>query len=60
MEHYARINVSLEFSSVCIVDAHGKIVKETKTTSSPRLLLAWGRFTDEKLGLPGSSFAKAF
>src|SRR4029077_2393529 len=28
MEHYAGIDVSLEFSSVCVVDAQGKIVRE--------------------------------
>jgi hypothetical protein len=30
MEHYAGIDVSLEFSSVCVVDAQGKIVREVK------------------------------
>ena len=30
MEQYAGIDVSLELSSVCIVDAQGKIVKEAK------------------------------
>jgi len=30
MEHYAGIDVSLELSSVCVVDTQGKIVKETK------------------------------
>ena len=30
MEHYAGIDVSLELSSVCIVDAKGKIVRETE------------------------------
>jgi hypothetical protein len=30
MEHYAGIDVSLELSSVCVVDAQGKIVKEVK------------------------------
>ncbi len=28
MDHYGGIDVSLELSSVCIVDAQGKIVKE--------------------------------
>ena len=28
MEHYAGIDVSLECSSVCVVDANGKIVRE--------------------------------
>ena len=35
MEHYAGIDVSLELSSVCVVDAQGKIVKEAKVASEP-------------------------
>lgn len=35
MEHYAGIDVSLELSSVCVVDAKGKIVKEAKISSDP-------------------------
>jgi hypothetical protein len=38
VEHYAGIDVSLEQSSVCVVDAQGKIVKETKVASGPE---AW-------------------
>lgn len=38
MEHYAGIDVSLELSSVCVVDAKGKIVKETKVASDPDAL----------------------
>ena len=34
MEHYAGIDVSLEFSSVCVVDAQGKIVREVKVASN--------------------------
>jgi hypothetical protein len=34
MEHYAEIDVSLELSSVCIVDTQGKIVKETKVAGA--------------------------
>jgi transposase len=40
MDHYAGIDVSLELSSVCVVDAHGKIVKETKLASEPEALVA--------------------
>jgi transposase len=40
MDHYAGIDVSLELSSVCVVDAHGKIVKETKLASEPEALAA--------------------
>lgn len=41
MEHYAGIDVSLELSSVCIVDAQGQIVKEAKVPSDPQVLAAW-------------------
>jgi transposase len=40
MEYYAGIDVSLEMSSVCIVDAKGKIVKEAKVESDPDALVA--------------------
>jgi len=35
MEHYAGIDVSLESSSVCIVDATGRVVREAKIASEP-------------------------
>lgn len=38
MEYYAGIDVSLEQSSVCVVDAAGKIVREAKVTSEPEAL----------------------
>ena len=38
MEHYVGIDVSLELSSVCIVDAAGKIVREAKVASEPEAL----------------------
>ena len=41
MEHYAEIDVSLECSSVCVVDANGKIVREAKVASEPQALIAW-------------------
>ena len=39
MEHYVGIDVSLERSSVCVVDATGKIVREAKVTSEPEALV---------------------
>ena len=41
MDHYAGIDVSLELSSVCVVDAQGRIVKEAKVASDPDALVAW-------------------
>jgi transposase len=41
MEHYAGIDVSLECSSVCVVDGSGKIVRETKVASEPTALIGW-------------------
>src|ERR1700726_5286986 len=39
MDHYAGIDVSLECSSVCVVDASGKIVREGKVASEPEALI---------------------
>jgi len=41
MDHYAGIDVSLECSSVCVVDANGKIARETKVPSEPAALIGW-------------------
>jgi transposase len=41
MEHFAGIDVSLEMSSVCVVDATGRIVREAKVASEPEALVAW-------------------
>jgi transposase len=41
MEHYAGIDVSLDLSSVCVVDTRGKIVKEAKVASEPEALVAF-------------------
>jgi transposase len=35
MDHYAGIDVSLELSSVCVVDATGWLRREAKVTSEP-------------------------
>src|ERR687883_1494518 len=41
MEHFAGIDVSLKDSSVCVVDAAGRIVREAKVASEPEALVAW-------------------
>jgi transposase len=54
MDHYAGIDVSLECSSVCVVDAAGKIVREAKPASEPEALIAWFRslgFELSRIGL---------
>ena len=41
MKYYAGIDVSLEYSSVCVVDADGKIAREAKVLSEIDALIAW-------------------
>src|SRR5215207_2727800 len=43
MEHYAGIDVSLERSSVCVVDSSGRIVREIKVASEPEALVGFFR-----------------
>ena len=54
MEHYAGIDVSLERSSVCVVDAQGKIVREAKVASEPGAVVAFFEtvgFAVKRIGL---------
>ena len=48
MKHYAGIDVSLNSSSVCVVDESGKIVREVKVASEPVALIHLGL---ERIGL---------
>ena len=41
MDHYAGIDVSLEQSSICVVDATGQIVREVKVASEPEALIGF-------------------
>src|SRR3954471_16544358 len=41
MDYYAGIDVSLESSSLCVVDATGRVVREAKIASEPEALTAW-------------------
>jgi transposase len=54
MNHYAGIDVSLECSSVCVVDGSGKILREARVASEPEALISWFRscgFDLERIGL---------
>jgi transposase len=57
MKHYAGIDVSLEYASVRVVDASGKIVREGKVASEPVTLITWLGSLGvnlERIGLEGS------
>ena len=41
MEQYAGLDVSLEATSVCVVDATGRVVREAKVPSEPEALVSW-------------------
>jgi transposase len=41
MDYYAGIDVSLKESSVCVVDAIGKVVREVKVASEPEALVCY-------------------
>jgi transposase len=41
MDYYAGIDVSLKSSSVCVVDANGRIMREGVVASEPEALMAW-------------------
>src|ERR671916_2151961 len=43
MEHHVGIDVSLELSSLCVLDASGKVVREAKVASEPEALVAFLR-----------------
>src|SRR3954462_4964267 len=41
MDHYVGIDVSLELSSLCVLDTTGRIVREAKVASEPEVLIAF-------------------
>ena len=54
MGYYAGIDVSLEQSSICVVDGDGQIVREAKALSEPDAFIAWFASADlriERIGL---------
>lgn len=48
MKHYAGLDVSLEETTICVVDESGRIVKELRALSEPPALVA----ALEEIGLP--------
>jgi transposase len=43
MNHYVGIHVTLEASSLCVVDGNGKIIREATVASEPENLVSWLR-----------------
>ena len=43
MEHHVGTDVSLELSSLCVLDATGKVIREAKVSSEPEALVAFLR-----------------
>jgi transposase len=46
VEYYAGLDVSLEQTSVCLVDAQGQVVREVKVASEPEALIGFLRTQD--------------
>ena len=58
MEYYAGLDISLDETSVCVVDEHGKIIRESKVSTDPDALmkeLNSLRVTYKRVGLEASS-----
>jgi transposase len=53
VEHYAGLDVSLELSSVCIVDERGTIISEAKVASEPEALIRFARTREVEIGRVG-------
>ena len=53
MEHYAGLDVSLEQTSVCIVDAQGGVVSEATVASEPEALIRFLRAQELEVGRVG-------
>jgi transposase len=53
VDYYAGIDVSLECSSLCVVDGTGKIVREGKVPSAPEDLIRWLRSLSQELNRIG-------
>jgi transposase len=59
VEHYAGLDVSLELTSVCMVDAQGAVVCETKVPTNPDDLVRYLRSVEHpivRIGLEAGPF----
>lgn len=41
MKLFVELDVSLEKASICVINEHGKIIKEAETGSEPESLACW-------------------
>jgi transposase len=58
MDHYAGLDISLEETSVCIVNSDGKIIRESKVATDPDALakeLLAQKVEMKRVGLEASS-----
>ena len=57
MNYFAGLDVSLEETTICIVDEAGKIVREARVASEPEALVAF--LLNTRVISPGSGIATA-
>ena len=63
MAYYAGIDVSLDSSSVCVVDETGKVVREIKVASEPDALVVWFcglGWAVERIGMEAGPYLNGF
>jgi transposase len=53
VDYYAGLDVSLELTSVCVVDAQGQVVREAKVASEPEALIGFLRTQELDIGRVG-------